>query len=48
MSARDTALSESAQAIFCSMADYLGVSEDKVKELWKMIDANAPTDASPF
>ena len=27
MSARDTALAESAQAIFCSMADYLGVAK---------------------
>ena len=27
MSARDTALAESAQAIFCSMADYLGAIE---------------------
>ena len=30
------------------VAHHLDVSEDKVKELWKMINANAPTDAPPF
>ena len=30
------------------VAGHLEVSEDKVKELWKIINVNYPKDAAPF